>query len=79
MEKRNVATKKGGVNAVSKKTNVTDTTSQKKERQTKDVVIRARVTAEERDRFEKKAKELGFSTVSDMIRSLIAEDEVSGE
>ena len=64
---------------MSKKTNVTDTTSQKKERQTKDVVIRARVTAEERDRFEKKAKELGFSTVSDMIRSLIAEDEVSGE
>lgn len=49
--------------------------SRKKERVNKDYVIRARVTAEERERFEKKAKELGFSTVSDMIRSLIADDD----
>ena len=33
------------------------------------------MTAEECERFEKKAKELGFSTVSDMIRSLIADDD----
>ncbi len=48
---------------------------EKKERVNKDVVIRARVTAEERERFEKKAAEMGFSTVSELIRSLVAEDE----
>ncbi|WP_303797734.1 hypothetical protein [Ruminococcus flavefaciens] len=54
----------------------TDTAANtEKKRVNKDVVIRARVTLDERERFEKKAAELGFSTVSDMIRSLIAEDE----
>lgn len=52
-------------------------TSKKKKRINKDFVIRARVTAEERERFEKKAEELGFSTVSEMIRSLIADDDNS--
>lgn len=54
-------------------------TQEKKERVTKDVVIRARVTTEERDRFEKKAKELKFSTVSEVLRSLIAEKEIESE
>ena len=45
-----------------------------KKRVNKDYVIRARVTAEERVLFEKKAHERGFSTVSEMSRSLIADD-----
>ena len=45
----------------------------KKKRDNKDFIIRARVTAKERALFEKKAKERGFSTVSEMIRSLIAD------
>lgn len=54
-----------------------DTASKKSKRVNKDYVIRARVTAEERELFEKKAEELGYSTVSEMIRSLIAEDDTT--
>ncbi len=49
----------------------------KKKRMNKEYVIRARVTAEERELFEKKARERGFSTVSEMIRSLIADPDDS--
>ena len=51
------------------------TANTKKKKVNKDLVIRARVTAEERELFEKKAEERGFSTVSEMIRSLIADDD----
>ncbi|MCR4647133.1 MAG: hypothetical protein K5695_17290 [Oscillospiraceae bacterium] len=63
---------------MAKNGNQTDhTANTKKKKVNKDLVIRARVTAEERERFEKKAEELGFSTVSEMIRSLIADDDNS--
>ena len=54
------------------------TANTKKKKVNKDLVIRARVTAEERELFEKKAEERGFSTVSEMIRSLIANTDDSG-
>ncbi|OPZ15967.1 MAG: hypothetical protein BWZ04_03237 [Firmicutes bacterium ADurb.BinA205] len=61
---------------MAKNGNQTDhTANTKKKKVNKDLVIRARVTAEERELFEKKAEERGFSTVSEMIRSLIADDD----
>ena len=61
---------------MAKNGNQTDhTANTKKKKVNKDFVIRARVTAEERELFEKKAEERGFSTVSEMIRSLIADDD----
>ena len=53
---------------MAKNGNQTDhTANTKKKKVNKDLVIRARVTAEERELFEKKAEERGFSTVSEMI------------
>ena len=61
---------------LAKNGNQTDhTANTKKKKVNKDFGIRARVTAEERELFEKKAEERGFSTVSEMIRSLIADDD----
>ena len=61
---------------MSKNGNQTDhTANTKKKKVNKNLVIRARVTAEERELFEKKAEERGFSTVSEVIRSLIADDD----
>ena len=44
------------------------------ERINKDLVIRVRVTDYEHKKFVKLAKENGYKTVSDFIRSLIADD-----
>ena len=64
---------------LAKNGNQTDhTANTKKKKVNKDLVIRARVTAEQRELFEKKAEERGFSTVSEMIRSLIADTDNSG-
>lgn len=40
----------------------------------KDCIIRVRVTAEERERFQKQAKEKGYKSVSDYIRSLATDE-----
>ena len=45
-----------------------------RERANKDLIIRVRVTSDERERFSKNAKEKGYRTVSEYIRSLIADD-----
>ncbi len=39
----------------------------------KDVMIRVRVTLDERERFMVRAKEQGYATVSEFIRSLVTE------
>ncbi|MBP1534233.1 MAG: hypothetical protein IK999_08930 [Ruminococcus sp.] len=44
------------------------------ERINKDFVIRVRVTDCEHQKFIKRAKENGYKTVSDFIRSLIADE-----
>ena len=44
------------------------------ERINKDLVIRVRVTDYEHKKFVKLAKENGYKTVSDFIRSLIADE-----
>ncbi len=44
------------------------------ERINKDFVIRVRVTDYEHKKFIKRAKENGYKTVSDFIRSLIADE-----
>ena len=71
MKNKNVAANQGK-KSMPKSGKPSNPTSKKKERVNKDYVIRARVTAEERERFEKKVEELGFSTVSERIRSLIS-------
>ena len=38
----------------------------------KDHMLRIRVTAEERERFTRNAKEKGFKSVSDYVRSLVS-------
>ena len=45
-----------------------------RERANKYLIIRVRVTSDERERFSKNAKEKGYRTVSEYIRSLIADD-----
>ncbi len=40
----------------------------------KDIMLRVRVTAEEREKFTVIAKEKGFKSVSEYIRSLVAEE-----
>ena len=44
------------------------------ERVNKDIMLRVRVTAEEREKFTVIAKEKGFKSVSEYIRSLVAEE-----
>ena len=45
------------------------------ERVNKDIMLRVRVTAEEREKFTVMAKEKGFKSVSEYIRSLVADKE----
>lgn len=45
------------------------------ERVNKDIMLRVRVTAEEREKFTVMAKEKGFKPVSEYIRSLVADEE----
>ncbi len=40
----------------------------------KDLMIRVRVTKEEHDKFMKKAAEKGYKSVSDYVRTLIADE-----
>ena len=40
----------------------------------KDIMIRVRVTAEERKRFTVMAEKNGYRTISEYIRSLVADD-----
>lgn len=44
------------------------------ERVNKDIMLRVRVTAEEREKFTVMAKEKGFKSVSEYIRSLVADE-----
>lgn len=44
------------------------------DRANKEFMIRVRVTAEERDKFVKLSIEKGYKSVSDYIRSLVADD-----
>ena len=44
------------------------------ERVNKDIMIRVRVTAEEREKFTVMAKEKGYKSVSEFIRSLVADE-----
>ena len=44
------------------------------ERVNKDIMIRVRVTAEEREKFTVMAKEKSYKSVSEFIRSLVAEE-----
>lgn len=45
------------------------------ERVNKDIMLRVRVTAEEREKFTVIAKEKGFKSVSEYIRSLVADEQ----
>ena len=45
----------------------------------KDIMLRVRVTLEERERFTINAKEKGFKSVSEYIRSLVADEKTSQE
>lgn len=44
------------------------------DRVNKDIMIRVRVTAEEREKFTVMAKEKGYKSVSEYIRSLVADE-----
>lgn len=44
------------------------------ERVNKDIMLRVRATAEEREKFTVMAKEKGFKSVSEYIRSLVADE-----
>lgn len=44
------------------------------DRVNKDVMIRVRVTADEREKFNVMAEKNGYRTISEYIRSLVADD-----
>lgn len=51
----------------------------KTDKATKNVMLRVRVTADEREMFSKLAEEKGYRSVSDYIRSLVADEEDSDD